>query len=214
MLGTEAELRGIGATAGPDGAVVEEEERVVLAARDGDDLGAVVERRVERVNKGRDLDDVLAAATVLADTSLMERVEAPGVDAAVLVDSKRVVVTGADSDNVAQGEPLRRQAVELAPLDNTPAELILLAVAPDKDGSIDRQGEDVVRAAGDRSEPMLGERRQRDRLKLSLRRVGRAVKAQETLCRLGFTWRIVSSALLPRAISTASNDVHGTIPKL
>jgi hypothetical protein len=141
--------------------------------------------RVQRVHHCWRLNDVLLPSPLLAHPTLAERVQAPGEDLALLVDGKGMVRARADKDNVPEGEPFGRESVELPALDDPSAELVLLAVAPDVDGAVDGEGDDVVGTAGDGGEAEMRDGRERDGGELVLGRARFAVKAKETLGRLG-----------------------------
>ncbi len=94
--------------------VREEEQSVVSASANLDDAGASGEvRRRQGGDPGRGRDDLFPTAVVLVDAGLVERVEPPRKDLAVLVDRERVVRARADEHNVLERETLRRQAVLL-----------------------------------------------------------------------------------------------------
>lgn len=169
---SQTDLRTVRSSASVDLSVVEEEERVVLSPRDLDDLCAVVEGRVESVDDGRDLDDALLTTSIGADSRLSERVETPGVHSTVLVDGERMEVSSADGDDVLEAKSLGSETVDPSTLDDPSSELALLAIAPHEDGSVDRQGEDVVRSAGDRRKLVLLEGGERNGGELALGRVG------------------------------------------
>lgn len=78
---------------------------------DLDDASAVVVLREERFDEGRGADDVLPSSVVVRDAGLVERVETPGVDLAILVDGERVVGARADEDDVLEGETLWGETV-------------------------------------------------------------------------------------------------------
>jgi hypothetical protein len=106
-------LVSVGTTASPDLAVREEEERVVVSGFELNDTSTVVVLRRESGDTGRGGDDVRPATIVLVDTGLVERVETPSVDLAVLVDREGVVGTGTDKDDVLEGEAFGSETVRL-----------------------------------------------------------------------------------------------------
>lgn len=88
---------------------------------------------------------------VVGDTSLSIVVETPGPDAALVVNSKRVIVSTCDICDGLLGktELSGNQALCLGTLDNTATELVLLARAPCKDGAGTVESENVIGATRD-----------------------------------------------------------------
>jgi hypothetical protein len=109
VLPRDAALRDVGPSAGEEGAVVEEEEGVVVAALDGDDPGTGVFRRVEGGDVRRAGDDDVGAAVVVRDARLPVRIQSPGVAPAERVLSVGRPRPGADEGDVLEGESLGRQ---------------------------------------------------------------------------------------------------------
>jgi len=95
-----------------------------------------------------------------------------------------VIDPGRDKNDIPQPQPLGLETVELASLDDTPAELVLLAVAPDIDAAGGGESQDVVCAARYGGELDFGEGRERDGSELERWMSGDAVEAENTIVRL------------------------------
>jgi hypothetical protein len=176
----DTKLRAVGAAAAPDGAVVEEEEGVVLAASDLDDTRAVVLGRGEALDLGRGRDDVLVGHGA-PEPALLERVEAPHKDLAVLVDNIRVVGARPNNDNVADAQALGLETVDGVARSHPASELALLRVAPDVNTAVRGQSQDVVGAADDIGKLDGLETGKLEGLELALLVPNHPVKAQGTL---------------------------------
>src|SRR5579871_6418630 len=93
-------------------------------------------------------NDCFILTSALLDTSLTVAVQAPRVDFAVLVDSKRVVRASANVNGpLWQSELSRCESIMFGALHGAPTELMLLARTPCIDGTIACKGENVIRTA-------------------------------------------------------------------
>lgn len=100
---------------------------------------------------GRSEDDGIVLAGVGLDTDLAKVVQAPTVDATLVVDSKAVVGTTGNLDNLASGQTdaLRNKRRHLVALDDASSELVLLAAAPSNNVALGVESEDVVGTGGE-----------------------------------------------------------------
>lgn len=149
----------------------------------------------EGIDDGRDLNDLILGV----HPSLTERVQPPSVHPPLHVDRKRVVAPRSDQGDLAEGESLGSETVDLATLDDASTELVLLPVAPDVDSPVDGEGEDVIGPAGDLGEEDGAERRKGDGRELELRGALDAVESEEPFRRLRRGEAEVESAFLPPA---------------
>src|ERR1700756_863776 len=116
---------------------------VVGAAFDADDFALAL----QRLDDGRMQNDCFIVTSALLDTSLAVAVQAPCVDLAVLVDSKRVVQPSANVNGaLGQSKLSRRKSIMFGALNCAPTELMLLTRTPRIDRTVACKCENVIRA--------------------------------------------------------------------
>jgi len=96
-------------------------------------------------------DDGIVFTGVVGNASLAIVVETPGPDTILVVNGKGMVVTTGDVFDglLGQAELSRNQTLRLCALNDTTAELVLLARAPCKDSTVGVEGENMVCTAGE-----------------------------------------------------------------
>ena len=162
----DAKLEPVCAPTRPHAPVREEEQRMVLPACDVNYASPPSKRR--RAKGGdecwspdaRHVLFLLFALFKVArrDPSLAVVVQPPSIDFATLVDREGVVVPAAYADNVPQlGHHRRLERGVLVPLDDAPAKLGLLPVAPGEDFAHGRKSNDVIVSADYLGEAVAGE---------------------------------------------------------
>src|SRR3984957_7467768 len=119
-------------------------DTVVGAAFDAGDFAF----SLQRLDDCRMQNDCFIVTSALLDTSLAVAVQAPCVNFAVLVDSKRVVRPSANVNGALwQSELSRRKSIMFGALNCAPTELMLLTRTPCIDRTVACKCENVIRAA-------------------------------------------------------------------
>src|SRR5277367_1277306 len=119
-------------------------DTVVSAAFDAGDFAF----SLQRLDDCRMQNDCFIVTSALLDTSLAVAVQAPCIDLAVLVDSKRVVRPSANVNAALwQSELSRRKSIMFGALNRAPTELMLLTRTPCIDRTVACKCENVIRAA-------------------------------------------------------------------
>ena len=162
----DAELEPVCAPTRPHAPVREEEQRMVLPTRDVDYAPPPAKcRRAKRGDEcwGPDARHVLFLLFALfkvarCDPGLAVVVQPPCIDFATLIDREGVVVPAAYTDNIPQfGHHRWLERGVLVPLDDAPAQLGLLPVAPGEDFARGRKSNDVIVSADYLGEAVAGE---------------------------------------------------------
>lgn len=206
MVPPDAELEPVCAPTRPHAPVREEEQRVVLPACDVDYAPPSAERR--RAERGDECWSPDARHVLLLlfaffkvarhNPGLAVVVQTPCVDFATLVDREGVVVPAAYTDNVPQlGHRRWLERGVLVPLDDAPAQLSLLPVAPGEDFARGRKSDDVIVSADYLGEAVAREGFEDGGMELFVRVFWGCVfvEAKDATCRLkigplfGCEWR-------------------------
>lgn len=146
----DADLVHVEAAAAEQGAVVEQEEGVVLAGGDHLD-GAVEEDALRGGDEG-------AVGDGGAHAALAVLVEPPGEQALFLGEGETVVFAAEHGADAPEAHGPRVQRLEPVAVEHLAAQLVLLAVPPRVDAAVSVQEHEVVLAGGDLDDLGPGER--------------------------------------------------------